>query len=284
MARNKKAINASEIKETIIPSIIEDYTKNNMSLRTMEKKYKIQRRKLSQKLEELGVKKTKGNHYRYYFHNYDYFEVINTHDKAYFLGLMMADGFISDNSKIYGQDSFGILLNIDDLHILESFKKHIEATNEIKIYVQHGGFSSKKSEYCKLLMKSQKTVDDLIDKGVIKQKTLTKEFPDKSKVPEEFIYSYLRGYMDGNGCIGLRKTKTQGIKGELSFTTSEKFALGLKEFGECNVFKDKRANAWRVDFYNKSSKEILDRMYENSTEETRLKRKYDKYLKIKKDE
>lgn len=283
MARNSKAFNDSEIKEILIKDIIEDYTKNNMSLRAMEKKYRIQRKKLSEKLEELGIKKTKGNHYRYYFHNFDYFEVIDSHDKAYFLGLMMADGYIVDNSNTYGQDDFGISLSIDDIDIIKSFKKHIEATNEIKIYSNHGGFS-KGSKYCRIIMKSQKTADDLMDKGVTKQKTLTKEFPNKGKVPEEYIYSYLRGYMDGNGSIIMRNTKTKGLQGELSFTTSEKFALGLEKFGKCNVFKDKRANAWCVRFNNEYSKEILDKIYEHSTTETRLKRKYDKYLKIKNDE
>ena len=140
------------------------------------------------------------------------------------------------------------------------------------------------STYARLTLSSQKTVDDLIDKGVVKQKTLIKSFPSSNKVPEEFIYSYLRGYMDGNGSIVLRKTKTQGLKGELSFTTSECFAKGLERFGECSIYKDKRANAWCVCFYNKSSMKILNKMYEHSTEDTRIKRKYNKYLKIKDDE
>ena len=82
-----------------------------MSLREIERVYNINRHYLSKKLEEIGVKTTKGNHYRKYFHDFDYFEIIDNHEKAYFLGLLMADGYITDNSKTHGQDCFGIALS-----------------------------------------------------------------------------------------------------------------------------------------------------------------------------
>lgn len=285
MARNKKAKTIECINEELLEILVIEYRDNNMSLRKIQEKYNVNRHKLSKILEDKGIKTTKGNHYRYNFHNFEYFETINSHDKAYFLGLLMADGYISDNSKRHGEDKFGISLQIGDLPIIKSFKKHLNATNNIKIYTEYKGFTKEKGfTYARLILNSQKTVNDLIDKGVVKQKTLIKKFPPPSKVPKEFIYSYLRGYMDGNGSIILRETKTQGIKGELSFTTSEYFAKGLSRFGDCRIYKDKRANAWCVFFSNKSSMNILEKMYEHSTEDTRIKRKYNKYLKIKKDE
>ena len=285
MEENTKTRNIGNIDSDLLEILIIEYRDNNMSLRKIQEKYNVSRHKVAKILEERGIKTTKGNHYRYNFHDFDYFETINSHTKAYFLGLLMADGYITDNSKRYGEDKFGISLQIEDLSIIESFKKHLKATNDIKIYTEYTGYNKDKGfTYARLMLNSQKTVDDLIDKGVVKQKTLVKKFPSSNKVPEKFIYSYLRGYMDGNGSIILRKTKTKGFKGELSFTTSEYFAKGLERFGECHVYKDKRANAWCVCFYNKSSMEILNKMYEHSAEDTRIKRKYNKYLKIKNDE
>ena len=285
MEENIKTRRIGNIDSDLLEILIIEYRDNNLSLRKIQEKYNVNRHKVAKILEERGIKTTKGNHYRYNFHDFDYFETINSHTKAYFLGLLMADGYITDNSKRHGEDKFGISLQIEDLPIIESFKKHLKATNDIKIYTEYTGYNKDKGfTYARLILNSQKTVDDLIDKGVVKQKTLIKKFPSSNKVPEEFIYSYLRGYMDGNGSIVLRKTKTQGLKGELSFTTSEYFAKGLERFGECSIYKDKRANAWCVCFYNKSSMKILNKMYEHSTEDTRIKRKYNKYLKIKDDE
>lgn len=285
MEENIKTRRTGNIDSDLLEILIIEYRDNNLSLRKIQEKYNVNRHKVAKILEEKGIKTTKGNHYRYNLHDFDYFEIIDSHAKAYFLGLLMADGYITDNSKRYGEDKFGISLQIDDLPIIKSLKKHLKATNDIKTYTEYKGYSKDGgSTYARLILNSQKTVDDLIDKGVVKQKTLIKRFPSASKVPEEFVYSYLRGYMDGNGSIVLRKTKTQGLKGELSFTTSEYFAKSLERFGECSIYKDKRANAWYVSFYNKSSMKILNKMYEHSTEDTRIKRKYNKYLKIKNDE
>lgn len=91
----RESLSQEEIK-----NIIYDYKNNNVSLRELEKKYHHGRRNLSRLLEELGVKTTKGNHYRKYFHNEDFFEVIDTEEKAYWLGFMFADGYILSKREV----------------------------------------------------------------------------------------------------------------------------------------------------------------------------------------
>ena len=55
---------------------------------------------------------------RKYDVNQNYFDIIDTQNKAYFLGFLYADGNVSkDNNNIQ------IALQARDLHILESFKK-----------------------------------------------------------------------------------------------------------------------------------------------------------------
>src|ERR1035437_6505732 len=66
--------------------------------------------------------------------NINYFETINSEDKAYFLGLLFADGCISGNC-------ISISLKISDKHILENFKKCINGNIKIHEYI-----SNKKSE------------------------------------------------------------------------------------------------------------------------------------------
>ena len=287
----KKQKTYNKISDELFQEAIIEYRDNNMSLRKIQEKYKINRHILSKKLEEAGIKKTKGNHYRYHFHNFDYFEVIDSHSKAYWLGFIMADGYIQRNKGVnYGEDRIGISLNVGDIDTLKSFKQEIGATNPIKVYEEKTLQSwidkgwSEKSTMCRILLNSQKTVDDIIDKGVIYNKSLTKEFVGYDKVPEKYIYSYLRGYMDGNGYIFLRKTKNYGYQSQLSIHSSEKFSYWISSFGDSIVRKDKRNNGWKVVFKTQSSIDLLDKIYESSTEETRMKRKYEKYKKCKNDE
>lgn len=81
-----------------------------MSLREIEKTFGATRPTVSKFLEQKGIKTTKGNHYRKYFHNIDFFEVIDTEEKAYWLGFMYADGYIINNENRYGEDGFGLTL------------------------------------------------------------------------------------------------------------------------------------------------------------------------------
>ena len=75
-----------------------------MSLREIEKQFNVTRTTISKFLENKGIKNTKGNHYRKYFHNENFFETIDTEEKAYWLGFMFADGYIINNENRYGED------------------------------------------------------------------------------------------------------------------------------------------------------------------------------------
>ena len=112
-------------------NIIIDY-QNNISLRELEKKYHHTRSNLSKWLEEVGIKTTKGNHYRKYFHQEDFFETIDTEEKAYWLGFMFADGYIINNENKYGEDQFGLTVAADSADVIEKFKASLKATNPIR--------------------------------------------------------------------------------------------------------------------------------------------------------
>ena len=101
------AISINKVNDEIKQKIIEEYL-NNKSLRKIEEEYGVSRNTISKFLEKNNIKTTTGNHYRKYFHQEDFFENINTEEKAYWLGFMFADGYISEKRNGYGQDLFGI--------------------------------------------------------------------------------------------------------------------------------------------------------------------------------
>mgnify|MGYP002750148563 CR=1 FL=1 len=117
---------------------------------------------------------------------------------------MFADGFISDYTNRYGEDKFGMTLHADDIASLEAFKKSIKATNPIT------DVSSHKSSLRRILMSSQKTVDDLVSHGCVKQKSLIIQPP--TGVPKELIHHFIRGFFDGDGSIYWNKSAFQAHK------------------------------------------------------------------------
>lgn len=228
------AISINKVSDEIKQKIIVDY-KNNISLRELEKKYNVTRNTISVYLEKIGIKKIKGNHYRKYFHNEDFFEVIDTEEKAYWLGFMFADGYILDNSKYYGQDAFGMSLAEDSLDSLEKFKKSIQATNPITWEIKEGNEQS----IGRLLMRSQKTVEDLIDKGCVKQKSLILQPP--KNVPNNLIKHFIRGFFDGDGSlIKYEKTKNSIVYNINITSTYEMVKWICQILGMGQIFPEKR--------------------------------------------
>ena len=127
--------------------------------------------------------------------NEQYFKVIDTEAKAYWLGFIYADGYIT------GKD-FGISLSITDISHLLKFLKDIEADFLPKSYI---GTGYSEVEYCRVLFKSSLIVNDLIDKGVFYNKSLILKFPTKEQVPDNLIRHFIRGYFDGDGSLVLSK-------------------------------------------------------------------------------
>lgn len=255
--------------------IIEAY-KNNMSIREIQRNYGATRPSVSQFLEEKGIKKSKGNHYRKYFHDFDFFETIDTEEKAYWLGFMYSDGYIVASHE-YGEDSFGLTLAMDSIDSIEKFKKSLKATNPIR----YDNSPQKGQKLAKLVCTSQKTVDDLIDKGVYKQKSLILKPP--KKVPQELLRHFIRGFFDGDGTITKYfSTGDNRVHFGISFTTTYEVAVWLQEVlgGRGSVFPDKRReHTWYYSIGgNRQVLKLCHYMYEEAT--IWMDRKYSRYQEL----
>lgn len=135
---------------------------------------------IQQQAHKLGLK--------YLYYNENYFENIDNPDKAYWLGFIYADGYVSTNNR------FGIELSIIDINHLEKIKRSINSNIKIRTRIKNG------NEYCSILFKNKKIYEDLNNKGVIPNKTYDLKFPNYEIVPKKYIKDFIRGYFDGDGC------------------------------------------------------------------------------------
>ena len=124
--------------------------------------------------------------------NHNFFETIDTEEKAYWLGFVFADGCICDTSS--SSKSLNINLAIIDDHHIEKFQQHINS----KLNLHY-----KKTDNCVYVRYySNKLCDDLIRLGCTPRKSLTLKFPNINK---NLYRHFIRGYIDGDGCICFRK-------------------------------------------------------------------------------
>ena len=128
-----------------------------------------------------------GSSSRKYSSNFNYFKFIDTEQKAYWLGVLYADGCVSKKNNSLRFSSI-------DKEWIEAYKKDLEYNGPINIEHRH---NFNKNIY-KVTMYSERLVDSLISYGCVERKSLVLKFPD---LPESLIPHFIRGYFDGDGCV-----------------------------------------------------------------------------------
>ncbi|MEG2540061.1 MAG: endonuclease [Clostridium sp.] len=134
--------------------------------------------------------------------NENYFDVIDSEDKAYFLGYIMADGNVSITNEQY---SLKIHIAIQDKEIVDKFLKVINSSNKTKVK------TDSKSYYVSLT--SVHMCKSLIKLGVIPNKTGKEIIP--KEIPDCLISHYIRGIFDGDGITDISR-KRSGFVGSVN--------------------------------------------------------------------
>lgn len=159
--------------------------------------------------------------------NQNYFNKIDSQNKAYILGFLYADGFIQSARK-YSSRKLGISIQEKDKELLEDINKELESTYPIKKYHTSGGYKIGIS-YVRLLISSPKLCEKVIEKGCLEHKTENLFFPSEEQVPYNLLPSFLRGYFDGDGSIYYSSTWNVRMMGTIPFLTEIINLFDLKE-------------------------------------------------------
>jgi len=133
-------------------------------------------------------------------YNEDYFEVIDTEEKAYWLGFLYADGYVTS------QNRWGIELSIKDYNHLEKLLKALDSNMQIKTRKRTNFINE--TEMCGFQINNKKMFNDLLSKGVLRNKTYILKFPDEHILDKKFYSDFIRGFYDGDGSLTLSTFKS----------------------------------------------------------------------------
>lgn len=218
---------------------------------------------------------------KYLAYNSSYFEKIDTHEKAYWLGFLYADGYVTSG------DRWGLELSIVDKEHMQNLLNAFECNSRIKTRSRNG------HEYCLFQIKNKRMYSSLVDAGVIRNKTCALEFPSREIVEEIFYADFIRGFFDGDGCVtfsenpyirpdrnnkeytALRKTVNIVCKSE-TFLRNIMLILERSDI-HFNWFLNKRDNLFILQTRkNDEINKFYNFIYGTSHEKIRLSRKYEK--------
>lgn len=138
-------------------------------------------------------------------YNRGFFENIDTEEKSYWLGFILADGNISKNSN----RMHITLARKDAKHLTkfcDIFKKILEE-------FEHEGFSHGGKIKTKVLYSSRCSIcsrkmwNDLYEKGIYPNKTYIDDVKIFKSIPNNLLNHFIRGFFDGDGSISRMNKK-----------------------------------------------------------------------------
>lgn len=259
-----------EFSQEQIEDILNKY-QNNWSQQKIADAYQVSRTVIKRILDTQNngiVIRDRTSKYKY---QQDIFENINTAEKAYWLGFLAADG-----CNYQREHNASVILNVHekDIEHLVKFKQFCHTDAEIKSYIGYEGFSNQ-TPMCKIALNSKKISNDLIDKGILPNKSLILQPP---KISKEFYKPFILGYFDGDGSIS--KT-SQYNNYSISIQGTKEMLTWICEILDWDAKLEKRNNNSDANSYyircggtNKPYL-ILNQLYNSC--ETHLNRKFNIY-------
>ena len=198
----------------------------------------------------------------------NYFDVIDSEHKAYWLGFIFADGNVYKNQ-------LSLEIQEKDIDLLEQFKRDLNLNSQISIRHREN------TSLCCIRMISPHLCEALAKYGIVPNKTkVTKHLP---KIDSQWLPHFLRGLIDGDGWI------TQDKQGYFHIGFVSNYQSTCEDFKKyCNIITDNLCNA-KITYKDKNTpcfqvqnkeavKRLATALYKDNT--ICLSRKYQKAVLI----
>lgn len=257
------------MKATVIneQDVLSTYLKSK-GLVDCAKKMKISTNRLKNILMKNGIHVSMRKHTL----DIDFFETIKSPEVAYWLGFIIADGYLT-------QAHNKLSLKVKDKDILPKFKKCINAGSPVREAFPFDKRTGK--NYCSQSIQicSKDFCKHLLNLGVSNAKS-QKCLPPPMR--EEFYSHFVRGVFDGDGGFFMKKAHIK-YAGILKICGTEDILKFIQEivYKKINInsklSQSKYKNLFYLHFQKKDFKPFLDWIYSESHSDIRLDRKYISY-------
>jgi len=259
---------------------IQNYN-NNPSITKISKKYGISHKSLSDRIKSLGYEVI--NHQNKIKFDNTIFDTIDTEEKAYWLGFIFADGYVSGEKDGKNEYYFELSLKGSDKSHLDKFNKFMkhEDVNHVKINRAECFNTGVMCDRCRWGIRDRHLWEILNSYGCIPSKSLILEFPKLEIFKDKtLIKHFIRGYWDGDGCLSYSNKEHTianiSVLGTEKFLTEVKNNLPLKTDYKLTYNNDKNSITKVLQLQGKNAFKLAYYLYADSA--IYLDRKYKKYL------
>lgn len=193
------------------------------------KRYNTTHKPILKALKRMGVKIDQKRFVRKYSLDENYFDVIDTPNKAYILGLLYADG-----SNCSSKSTITISLQEEDKELLEKIRMELNSEKPLEYLDysnKHSGGYHYKNQY-RLLFFSSHLCEQLNDKGMVPNKSLILTVPT---LRNDLYSHFVRGYFDGDGSFCFRYTQDNKARYLTTITSTQSFCEQIRQIIKDNV-------------------------------------------------
>ena len=195
----KKQLHNQRCKELDVNFIINEY-QSGIAIKEIAEKLNVSPTVIKDRLRDNNIHiRTNSESHKKYTEDYNYFNIIDTYDKAYLLGFICADGWVTNRNEL------GIGIAYKDKDLIYWFKEQLKTDKEPIIKEKNGN----KSIW--LVIQNEKLTNILNKYNIIPNKSLVlniKEVANKANISDELMPAFLLGYFDGDGGIYKTLVKT----------------------------------------------------------------------------
>jgi hypothetical protein len=232
--------------------------------------------------------------------NLNYFNTVDSNNKAYLLGFIAADGSLVKNTGEKASTTLTITIHQKDVQVLELLKRELNSSLEIKdITCKSKSLSSYKLlvKHKRFTISRKELIQDLKKYGLTEKKSLT--MPNIiQNIPTKFKKPFIIGYFDGDGCFVdslvtkkkhryskrdgsfLRTDSYIGYNSCISIKGTKDFLQGIVDFLDIPTYTLKKLNGQKIDILLIVSNEGILKFYDCYKDcDFYLQRKKDKFTR-----
>lgn len=262
--RNQKE--GKSITEQLLQEMVHVYENENLSFKGLAKRFDFSPSTIAKNFSKHHIKKRTREEIdasnRKYEVDEDYFNEIDTEEKAYFLGLFMSDGSnVGRAIKITLQDR--------DKHILEKLNSFFQPSRPLQFQKRA---KPHHHDYYTLYCSNQKIKQSLEKWGCMERKTFQLKWP--AFLREDLTRHFIRGYYDGDGTCSYARAS---IICNFEFANSLKNVISHYLSFEPSIYFDQRSprNKTVAITSRKKMFQFLEWIYTDAT--IFIQRKYNHY-------
>lgn len=208
-------------------------------------------------IRDIGI--SRGRYSKESIVNHNYFKNIDCERKAYWLGLLMADGCVLNPKG--NSWCISLELSTKDSYLIYEMIKDMESDKSMRNYKRKKSKSHKnESETSVITIYSHQLVEDLGRYGIVQRKSRI-DIP-LPNIDKDLLRHYIRGYFDGDGSVMKSKCKDQRLsRYGISICGTSSFLYGMKEILDKSI----KCNATIIDM-NKYGVNIFNLRLSNNAD------------------